>query len=124
MIEPDQKYKDIVDGYFVHYATGVTKLDRDHREILILLEFGKKNPSRELTEQLNKKFNEHVKWEEEFMNRVGYPILLAHSSAYKLDHTQQSKYTLKEKASLLDHIEWHDIPFVKWLKENHPDEIK
>lgn len=105
-----------------------SSLDKEHREIiefLIELENNKRSIN-SVGAVVNKYLDKHMLHEEEFMEEIGYPDLLAR--AHKAEHDQMklffhSKIDSNDKIELIrdcfvTHINKFDGLLAEWVKKN------
>lgn len=124
-IEEIEKF---VDGYFMHYKTGIPEIDNEHRNILIKLELFKRTKDLSMGEDITNDMKNHFMLENNIMEAVNFPHAERHLDDHKngLEKNKKMLETCVCHDCIFDfmkHIEWHDLPLFNWIVENGKQEI-
>jgi hemerythrin-like metal-binding protein len=120
---------------FIHYVTGITKVDDQHWEIAKLLnqiakdaKSGNKENVKELIPKLSKMMQDHFDEEEAYMARINFPYIQSHinSHAEIIKEVNRVESTCKDRCSRcivdklrdlflheMDHLDFQIVDYLK-----------
>jgi hemerythrin-like metal-binding protein len=128
-------------------ATGIEEIDKQHKKLfkltnqLHISSLSVETQREAFTSALHESVDyvqQHFKYEEEFLSRIGYPNLAAHQKMHKafvqqvITTAQEYKSGQQERSSIvvfdfvrflrdwiLSHILVNDMEWARWAKANH-----